>query len=415
MAIGDIKDAGILAKFVVWGWPWHGLIQSGTIGTTGQNHTQPDSNDSWLIDRDLDPLGLSAGQIAEYAALGMEWHNYALLPRGYVYGTEIGTDAYIHVDEAGDCWRIELAFSFPATDTLRITATVSRFGLLTINDEVITPSTIEKTADVDCTSIEIADLNAALTLPLAATYESRAGELHDVHTNGSKALVGVMLTDDQICKDMLSLVELTFSGSGGEDGTSLVMEAVEIMDQTELTLGEWGYAPAYQTLYTRYAYYKAGVATAMAIRATVEGYFLLENNVVVDQVGWNNVSYPNTPLPGSLAAYFPVADDYVGSNTGIGFIWRAFRHVNDSYLTEDIEISVDVDGVVTFSGKVLGLHRMRTKAVAFIMTGTENRYGTVITNIGHLSLADAPNQNIQFAVNRKTSEYTFATSAICYV
>lgn len=232
MALGDIKDAGILAGFVRWGWPWHGLIQSGTIASTGQAHPQPSINESWLIDMGLPAVDITVEQAATEAAEGRTWLNYALCPRGYVYGKAIGDAAFVHVDEDGARWLIELAFSFPISQTLRITADITEFGVLRVQDAA-SAATVQQTVDVVCTQIELAGANA---LPVGTTYTTRSARIEDVDTNGERALIGVHLSDGTVA-DLYSVITLTLSGTGGVDGSGLSMAAVESIAQTALTLG----------------------------------------------------------------------------------------------------------------------------------------------------------------------------------
>lgn len=205
----------------LWGSPWHGLIQSGMIGATTQAHPQPASCNSWLIDMGLPALSLTPAQLADAALHGYEWRNYALLPGGHVYGKPIGANTYIFVDTTLKPWLVALSYSFPVSQTLRLSASIKRFGLFGHGEA--TP--IIKTVDVACQQIELVN-------PVG-TYTSRSASLMDVHTNGSKALVGVFLENG--VRDLFSCVELFFSGDGGTDGAGLAMSAVEIKGQTSLT------------------------------------------------------------------------------------------------------------------------------------------------------------------------------------
>lgn len=256
MALADIKDAGILAGFTRWGWPWHGLISGGDavtpgmIGATGQLHPQPldgmyyGNNAGWLIDLGLPPVALTSPEAAYYAGLNMEWRNYALIAGGYVYGTYIGDEAYLHIDEAGAAWRITLAYAFPGSHVLRITATIERFGYLRVDGEYTPPAPRVQVIDVTCGYIELSPQPPGASG--AYPYLTRYGQIQDVFTNGGKALLGVLLRapygidalgDYLFNDDLFSLVELSISGSGGGDGSGLVLSASEVMTYTNLTPG----------------------------------------------------------------------------------------------------------------------------------------------------------------------------------
>lgn len=542
MPLSDIKDAGILASFERWGWPWHGLIQSDTIASTGQDHTQPTICDSWLIDKGLDPIDLTPEQIAAYAADGMEWRNYALIPGGYVYNTDIGSDAYIHVDEAGDCWRVELAFSFPATNTLRITATIGRFGLIVPSDEAPDPPvTVEKVVDVACEEIELN--NAVAIATFGIPYTSRDARLFDVWTNGSKAIAGVLLNYSSYA-DLFSVAEITITGEGGDDGSTLSVSAVEIKGQSSLTLGAetWTDYPPNDTYSStvnwdlidstyadvcppepyegrqfdltyqlsdpnaalrvnydkdvefdgwtvaRYAFYdSAGNARAARLRygdivhmeltwltsdwtvtevihtctctstvnfcgapSTIEWcserpynrIYTTKNTIQIllddepqDEIGWswiNDVFFPIRSIAGeasctyggtttdntyenlgSFAAYLPTASDTTWFEWATG---KTPAYMADVFRSSADYAFSDNASQINSTSIYFGIHRINHNALAFVLDdGTNYLYGDVITPLGILTAPLAPADTTHFAWQRKTDDYTFATSAICYV
>lgn len=229
MPLADIKDAGILAGFTRWGWPWHGLVKGGAIGSSGKTITQPPHGSAWLIDMGLPALTLTPTEIASEAALGREWRNYALLPGGTAYGTSLGANKFVHVDEAGTRWLIGMSFSYPdwLDQKIRITFSVVQFGHF--GDGVKTPTT--RVIDVQCHYITYS--------MYSHSYDGFETMLEDVWTNGARALVSYGRTRSgapQI-KDLYSVIEVTITGSGGSDGSALVIDAAEIMQDTELSQG----------------------------------------------------------------------------------------------------------------------------------------------------------------------------------
>lgn len=228
----DIKDAGILAGFELWGWPWHGLCTSGVIdlpGSLTKTITAPAHGSAWLIDRGLPAIERTAEQLVIDAALGHEWRNYGMVSGGVVYGTQLGENKYIHVDEAGERWLISMAYSYPEVtlNKVRITFSIVQFGLF--GEGVKTPITVVK--DVQCSFITYTEYGYA--------YNSWTTELEDVWTNGSKALVGVYRTRNSLplLKDMFSLLEVVITGTGGATGSGLVVDVTEIMPDTSLSYG----------------------------------------------------------------------------------------------------------------------------------------------------------------------------------
>jgi hypothetical protein len=231
MALSDIKDAGILAGFVRWGWPYHGLCQGGAIGSSGKTIAQPDGGNAWLIDKGLPALDIAPGVIASELAEGREWRNYALISGGQVYGTQLSSvhvgpwydrnQSYIHVDEAGVNWLVTVSNTWPGTNTVRIILSVVRFGHFERDLGAQTPITMYQ--DVVCEDIE----DIAL---------SRWVDLQDVWTNGSKALVCVFMYRDEPgtrCA-IISAIEVELSGTGGTDGSDLTMSATEVKPKSEL-------------------------------------------------------------------------------------------------------------------------------------------------------------------------------------
>lgn len=438
MPLDDIKNAGILAGFTRWGWPWHGIIKAGMVGSTGQAHTQPldyignGNNVSWLIDYGMPAITLTADESAYYAGLNMEWRTYALIAGGYAYGTYIGDETYIHIDEAGDAWRVALAYSFPATNTLRLTITLQRFGWLRVDGEYTSPAPVTKIVDVACTYIELTEL-----FPSAeGNYLSRSAKLQDVHTNGSKAMVGVLLRKYvgygfDYSDDLYSCVELTFSGAGGESGAMLSASASELIAYTSLRERDSSGGYAIDT-WARYAFYAAdGTATAVRLKVDATGgttqqhmrFTLLENSAVIDEFGWDT-SYSGSvwvlnATYGSLAAYVPPIDPANGivANTNVGNMIYPWRSIWDNRY----EISISYAYPASATGLwFYGIHRMPSKAAAFVATNnnTTVHYGTVSTPVGPqtTSLTGSMSAStVNFAWQRKTGASTFDTVPICYV
>lgn len=230
MALPDIKDAGLLAHFEIWGWPYHGLCTSGVIDLAGsltKTITTPAHGSAWLIDRGLDPIVRTSGQLTVDASLGHEWRNYGLISGGVVHGTQLGANKYIHVDEAGKRWLITVG-----THTIGLTTnqvglrfTIVQFGLF--GEGVKTPIVVDKI--VSCHDITWS--------MYGYTYEGSEVLLEDVWTSGAKALVsfGLTRTSTPSLKDLFSVMEVVITGSGGADGSGLVISASEVMQDTELS------------------------------------------------------------------------------------------------------------------------------------------------------------------------------------
>lgn len=244
MALPDIKGAGILAGFERWGWPWHGSIQSGTIGTTGIAHAQPLTGETWLIDTGRAPPDMTPQEILDEAAAGRTWLNYAHAPvtlggstnarTCMVYGHTLPNNSYLHIDEAGACWQITLSFSITTAGVASVTANIHRFGLL-VTDGTVNP------ADIVLTDSITAYTGPAMTSP--------AGWLNDVYTNGSKALIAFHEFAFSIRRPVVACVEVAFTGVGGSTGAGLSMALSVPIPTSQLYLDQntTTQAPPYAT------------------------------------------------------------------------------------------------------------------------------------------------------------------------
>jgi hypothetical protein len=236
----DIKDAGILAGFERWGWPWHGLCEGGVIGSSGKTITQPSTGNAWLIDKGLPALDMSPALVASEALAGREWRNYGLVSGGQINGTDLPklnaggglrNASFIHVDADGINWLITTLGTFPATNTVRLTLSIVRFGHFTMDGTTATP--ITKTVDIACQDVETTWVGPGGTWNRAGRWV----DLQDVWTNGARALLCVFMgaVPDGSEVEIFSAIELVLTGSGGADGNGLVVSASEVKPRNSLT------------------------------------------------------------------------------------------------------------------------------------------------------------------------------------
>lgn len=209
--------------FNIWGWPWHGLCTGGSITPSGKTITQPAHGNAWLIDLGLPAISLTSAETTEATANDYTWLNYAMISGGQVYGTYLGAETFIHVDAAQQCWLIALAYSYPAANTLRVTATLQRFGHF--GQGVAT--SIEKTVDIVCEAIDTGSYDTG-------TYSGRLAILQDVATNGQTALIGIRMLAYPIA-DLFSVVEISLSGTGGATGSGITLSGTELRPKSQLT------------------------------------------------------------------------------------------------------------------------------------------------------------------------------------
>ena len=476
----------------IWGWPWHGLATGGAIPPSGKTITQPPHCHSWLIDIGLPAIALTSAEDANATANDYEWRNYALISAGQIYDTALPAESFIHVDSDDKCWLVSLAYSVPSANTLRITATIKRFGLFGYGEL----GTVTKTVDVACDHIE---LTKAAGNPIQ-NYDYRDITLHDVWTNGGKALIGIMLTfltlPSTETSDLFSVVEITISGAGGSTGSGLTLAGSEVIGQDALTFKSdsgnvappanpfcnglnWVasgtyqyYLPYSRTISATYAkealYSDAGAAQALAFMyetstgqttcedawqqdsatetcyiwatgqtvPTVETHLvakitgfnkiaIVKNGIVTDHLTLTSTYYMHewyTLCDGAFSSGLFIDNDYI-TPTSIytGGLSENFD-VNDSLDINAISELLtgwrndEINNTTTLNTlKVIGVQNIDAKSAAFYLDGSTRTYGQVATPLGNKTLSLTPTANIFFAWQRKTGDFAFSTSPICYV
>lgn len=251
MSLPDIKDAGILAGFRRWGWPYHGLAETvggnTTIAGSGKLIELVYNGHAWLIDKGMPAVDIAPSEVIAEAAEHREWRTYAQISGSVVYGKRLpwrvafgqsSPSAFIHIDAAGVPWLINLDLvEWPSANHVKLDFEVVKFGEFRQEDP---PAPLSRNATATCTAIEPGDLVSIVN----KSYIERDVLLFDVHTNGSKALFGVCgeygaaYYGSSGYIDVLALIELSISGTGGADGSGLGFTLVEAMGQPVLTT--WG-------------------------------------------------------------------------------------------------------------------------------------------------------------------------------
>ena len=91
-------------------------------------------------------------------------------------------------------------------------------------------------------------------------------------------------------------------------------------------------------------------------------------------------------------------------------------HASDvSALAAGWRIEQASTAVTLASGKIFGVQHIDSKSAAFFIGGTSRTYGPVSTPLGNKTTALAPSEEIYFSWQRKTGDFSFSTSLICYV
>lgn len=133
MPLPDIKNVGVVATFIRWGSPWHGLCRDGVLtlpnGAT-KILTQPIGGEvSTLIVPGHPVNALTPAEVAADLAAGMVWFDYALLSgtTRAVYGKPLGSiNNWIWARSAGERWKVSIGTAPP----ISITATSLAYSIV---------------------------------------------------------------------------------------------------------------------------------------------------------------------------------------------------------------------------------------------------------------------------------------------
>ena len=136
MALPDIKDVGIVADFVRWGYPWHGLCRGGSVvlpDASTRSVAQPSGGDVLALRvPGTAAIDLTPAEIVAEAAQGREWYDYTVMSGAAhsFYETPIGSNSWIWAKSATEKWRVVLSVATIGTvagpsTTVTINATLT--------------------------------------------------------------------------------------------------------------------------------------------------------------------------------------------------------------------------------------------------------------------------------------------------
>jgi hypothetical protein len=129
-----------------------------------------------------------------------------------------------------------------------------------------------------------------------------------------------------------------------------------------------------------------------------QGYFYAYTEYLQDDWEWS----------GSLAYFYDQADSETITIDDLSDLTAAWRR--EIYDTSSANIAI--------GSKYFGLQRIDAKAAAFYASETSTgarTYGPISTPLGVKTYASTPSADIFFAWQRKTGDFSFSTSPICYV
>lgn len=237
---------------VKWvGMPWHGLAVNGTLTTTidgnktisgGNGPGYPGEGACVLVRHPSAPGAGSrtAAQLAEDAAHGYEWRDYALLcgPDRHVNGgPALGANAWIYIDPAGTPWRMTVESSAAGASvnvTIWRRALFGRFGrAYTITDEQVgsfvwTPQMPSwYTGGVTATMIAA---DAVFDDVVAMVPNADGSNLLINVYAGSTDAVAVFPETEFTGRVLLGILDVTVSGTGDLQNTGIGIAAAIVED-----------------------------------------------------------------------------------------------------------------------------------------------------------------------------------------
>ena len=179
-----------LDKVVMWGHPFHGLVQSGMLTLPNDDtliYSQPSSADAWALHlAGVPELTRTAEQLAQDAELGHQWLHKVVLSGQVpqVYGKALvgSAPAWLWRDGAGVVWQ----FSLPRLSTYQtsIRVVVRKFGRF--GEPAFTPVNVDLSHAVD---------DGAFAVDLSTTNNNNEPDtvlrICDITEDGGSVIVGI--------------------------------------------------------------------------------------------------------------------------------------------------------------------------------------------------------------------------------
>lgn len=224
----DAHQPGPPGRVTVWGRPWHGLVEGGTLtlpnGATMAHPYPGDAGDADVLAFRLPgtpAVVRSPEQAAADAAAGRQWLDYALISGRYdrqLYGQRIGGNGtWLFAAPDGSRWLATLA-GVPDTHDLTMPwathLTLDRFG-------EIGGAAEQHTVAVTLTDWQQELPGVGYTLTYAGSVTSADVAVEDVDTGGGRVILSIALdTSDAIDRRPLGFILLSLSGLPGVDATA---------------------------------------------------------------------------------------------------------------------------------------------------------------------------------------------------
>lgn len=224
----DAHQPGPPGRVTVWGRPWHGLVEGGTLtlpnGATMAHPSPGDAGDADVLAFRLPgtpAVVRSPEQAAADAAAGRQWLDYALISGRYdrqLYGQSIGGNGtWLYAAPDGSRWLVTLA-GVPATHNLTMpwatSVTLDRFGEIGGEAEQHTVA-----ATLGDWQQEMPGRGYDLTY--AGTVTSADVAVEDVDTGGGRAILSISVgTFHRIDRRPLGFILFGLSGTPGIDAAA---------------------------------------------------------------------------------------------------------------------------------------------------------------------------------------------------
>ena len=359
----DRRRIGPPGRVTVWGRPWHGLVEGGTL-TLPNGATMPHPYPGDAGDADVLAFRLpgtpavvrSPEQAAADAAAGRQWLDYALISGRYdrqLYGQSIGGNGtWLYAAPDGSRWLATLA-GVPDTHDLTApwttTVTCARFGDFGAAPEehVLTASLADWQQSIP------GHPDGDYALDYMGIVDSANVWVEDVTPTGDAAIlmIGMDAGAQLIDRRPTGFLQLDLSGTPGIDATA----ALTVLRTRAQTLGTVSWSEVYDLVTRRYQRENTTTVTIVGGYPTCDGY----QSIVTTEVPGTMVAGSVSPFDvfwtiGSFDASSSISNRIIGmafvDGTPRALLMSASNTTIDAYPSPDISAGGSAERRTPFTG-----------------------------------------------------------------
>jgi hypothetical protein len=389
MALPDIKDIGVIAAFERWGWPYHGLVQDGSMllpDASIKTISQPAGGDVFALRvPGFTPADMTPEQIASDLAHGLQWYDYALISGNgrLCYGKGLAAtskETWIWAVSNTEKWLVELETAYVSSPytavtsgtyllTLHMTVTLTEFGKF----DVVAPAPVTHTINVSqpLSGTWSPWLGDAFVDPLPA---NNVVSLVDVSLDGKRAVLHLGRTYLTANQGARGFVEMTLNSTSSVSFVVLA-DAVKCCpaDTSPATCHFWyNSSDDLEEVEIQMVSNAVHLLVDGVTRSTVSGTDFDGNSIANDATGFVNISVNFVQLSSAVGTdneTWAWVDHVEGHYTGDPLL-------TDEYPDQDARLFVEP---VIYSNKAVGLsvtykHYMEQVGFPYLWHLASDRY-----------------------------------------